>query len=397
MYMYSNRKTMFEIELTYSKTPTGNTWRLLLSVADAPMNAPVTSPEPVPGVSTMFSGTPVIGSAIEVLPQYDIGCTPFPSSWTNIPVGSLKAPQSATPTGHYDVKGLTEKLKTNPKKGIPKDESNILNTKNMFRSNTYPQKKGRSLGYFLIRFLLDAYWDTTLVILMVATAASLALGIKFDKGNLYFCFPYLTVQANTHVHDGRGHTALTSECSFMLEEVLAITRGLHDVRKEASALHSSLMGDLSNASSIVLLPEYSASAPGSKIADDNKRLSLRFSAAHLLLCTYMAKGVYCSKRRAFAALRREAWPPRYEMDQGVYSRRGVFHKDSIPGSSSGVGGSGMNVIDQDDQYKLGEESLNLALEKEAREARAKQEWLEKCRQEQELDEEHDRQLLGLYV
>ncbi|GJZ52494.1 hypothetical protein Tco_0607009 [Tanacetum coccineum] len=75
----------------------------------------------------------------------------------------------------------------------------------------------------------------------------------------------------------------------------------------------------------------------------------------------------------------------------------VFHKDSIPGSSSGVGGSGMNVIDQDDQYKLGEESLNLALEKEAREARAKQEWLEKCRQEQELDEEHDRQLLGLYV
>ncbi|GJY13436.1 hypothetical protein Tco_0382745, partial [Tanacetum coccineum] len=43
------------------------------------------------------------------------------------------------------VKGLTEKLKTNPKKGIPEDESNILNTKNLFRSNTYPQKKGKSL------------------------------------------------------------------------------------------------------------------------------------------------------------------------------------------------------------------------------------------------------------
>ncbi|GKB79297.1 calcium-transporting ATPase 8, plasma membrane-type-like protein [Tanacetum coccineum] len=118
----------------------------------------------------------VIGSAIEVLPQYDIG--------------SLRAPQSSTPTGHYDVspeqladmtcehdfvKGLTEKLKTNPKKGISEDESNILNMKNLFGSNTYPQKKGRSLGYFLIRFLLGAYWDTTLVILMVATAASLAL------------------------------------------------------------------------------------------------------------------------------------------------------------------------------------------------------------------------------
>ncbi|GKB07589.1 ALP1-like protein isoform X1 [Tanacetum coccineum] len=180
------------------------------------------------------------------------------------PDGSLKAPQSATPTGHYDVspeqladmtcehdfvKGLTEKLKTNPKKGIPEDESNILNTKNLFGSNTYPQKKGRSLGYFLI-FLLDAYWNTTLVILMVATAFSLPPGRKSEKGNLYFCFPYLTVQVNTRVHDGRGHTALTSECGSMLEEVLAITRGLHDVRKEASALHSSLMGDLSNASSI---------------------------------------------------------------------------------------------------------------------------------------------------
>ncbi|GJW26893.1 serine/threonine-protein kinase SMG1, partial [Tanacetum coccineum] len=53
----------------------------------------------------------------------------------------------------------------------------------------------------------------------------------------------------------RGHTALTSECGSMLEEVLAITRGLHDVHtlgKEASALHSSLMGDLSKANSIVV-------------------------------------------------------------------------------------------------------------------------------------------------
>ncbi|KAL8264578.1 hypothetical protein R6Q59_022708 [Mikania micrantha] len=53
----------------------------------------------------------------------------------------------------------------------------------------------------------------------------------------------------------RGHTALTSECGFMLEEVLTITEGLHDVHtlgKEASALHTSLMGDLSKANSIVL-------------------------------------------------------------------------------------------------------------------------------------------------
>ncbi|PSS26075.1 Serine/threonine-protein kinase [Actinidia chinensis var. chinensis] len=53
----------------------------------------------------------------------------------------------------------------------------------------------------------------------------------------------------------RGHTALTSECGSMLEEVLAITEGLHDVHslgKEAAAVHRSLMKDLSKANTILL-------------------------------------------------------------------------------------------------------------------------------------------------
>nr|GEV69109.1 hypothetical protein [Tanacetum cinerariifolium] len=94
----------------------------------------------------------------------------------------------------------------------------------------------------------------------------------------------------------------------------------------------------------------------------------------------------------------------------------ILHKDTVPDNGSGIGGSGMldeeeiikllkeeemvdlelqvcgNIIDQEDQYKLDEEALNLTLEEEARAAMAKQEWLEKCRQEQELDEEHKRQL-----
>nr|GEY50354.1 hypothetical protein [Tanacetum cinerariifolium] len=43
-----------------------------------------------------------------------------------------------------------------------------------------------------------------------------------------------------------------------------------------------------------------------------------------------------------------------------------------------------------------EEALNLALEEEARQAHADQEWLEKCRKEAELDEEHERQLWRFY-
>ncbi|GJS26077.1 hypothetical protein Tco_0486697 [Tanacetum coccineum] len=71
----------------------------------------------------------------------------------------------------------------------------------------------------------------------------------------------------------------------------------------------------------------------------------------------------------------------------------VFYKDIITGNGSGVC---ENVTDQEDQYKLDEEALNLALEEEERASRAEEEWLEKCRQEQELNEEHERQLLGLF-
>ncbi|VFQ78326.1 unnamed protein product [Cuscuta campestris] len=53
----------------------------------------------------------------------------------------------------------------------------------------------------------------------------------------------------------RRHTAMTSECGSMLEEVLAVTEGVHDVHsiaKEAVALHSSMMEDLSKVCTILL-------------------------------------------------------------------------------------------------------------------------------------------------
>ncbi|GKC13800.1 hypothetical protein Tco_1010582, partial [Tanacetum coccineum] len=40
-----------------------------------------------------------------------------------------------------------------------------------------------------------------------------------------------------------------------------------------------------------------------------------------------------------------------------------------------------NVNDQEDQYKLDKEALNLALDEEARASKAEEEWLVKCRQE----------------
>ncbi|XP_012080805.1 calcium-transporting ATPase 10, plasma membrane-type isoform X1 [Jatropha curcas] len=74
------------------------------------------------------------------------------------------------------VKGLSDLLKTNTEKGIHGDDADLLKRKNAFGSNTYPQKKGRSFWMFL----WEAWQDLTLIILMVAAVASLALGIKTE-------------------------------------------------------------------------------------------------------------------------------------------------------------------------------------------------------------------------
>lgn len=74
------------------------------------------------------------------------------------------------------VEGLANALKTNVEKGICGDDADLLKRKNAFGSNTYPRKKGR--GFW--NFVWDACRDTTLIILMVAAAASLGLGIKSE-------------------------------------------------------------------------------------------------------------------------------------------------------------------------------------------------------------------------
>ncbi|XP_077238426.1 calcium-transporting ATPase 5, plasma membrane-type-like isoform X2 [Tasmannia lanceolata] len=74
------------------------------------------------------------------------------------------------------VKGIGKLLKTNLEKGCGGDDSEILRRRNAFGVNTYPRKKGRSFWIFL----WEAWQDLTLIILVVAAAASLALGIKTE-------------------------------------------------------------------------------------------------------------------------------------------------------------------------------------------------------------------------
>ncbi|MQL78795.1 hypothetical protein Taro_011216, partial [Colocasia esculenta] len=92
--------------------------------------------------------------------------------------------------GYNGVKGLAKLLKTDLDKGISGDDAELLHRRTAFGSNTYPRKKGRSFWVFL----WEAWQDLTLVILMVAAAMSLILGIKtegikegwYDGGSIAF-------------------------------------------------------------------------------------------------------------------------------------------------------------------------------------------------------------------
>ncbi|XP_050383372.1 calcium-transporting ATPase 9, plasma membrane-type [Argentina anserina] len=74
------------------------------------------------------------------------------------------------------VKGVSSMINTNLEKGIDGNEPDLVRRRDVFGSNTYPQKKGRSF----LRFLWEAWQDLTLIILIIAAAVSLALGIKTE-------------------------------------------------------------------------------------------------------------------------------------------------------------------------------------------------------------------------
>ncbi|XP_068331492.1 calcium-transporting ATPase 8, plasma membrane-type-like [Pyrus communis] len=120
---------------------------------------------------------------------------PKPSSTGDFPIGQeelvpvTRDHNFAALQQYGGVTGLGDLLKTNLDKGIHGDDADLLKRKNAFGSNTYPWKKAS-----FWRFLWEAWQDFTLIILMVAAVASLALGIKtegikegwYDGGSIAF-------------------------------------------------------------------------------------------------------------------------------------------------------------------------------------------------------------------
>ncbi|PNY05304.1 calcium-transporting ATPase plasma membrane-type-like protein [Trifolium pratense] len=121
-------------------------------------------------------------------------------------LASMSKDQNISALQQYGgVKGLSNLLKSNPDKGISGDDADLLKRKNAFGTNTYPRKKGRSFW----RFLWEAWQDLTLIILIIAAAVSLVLGIKteglsegwYDGGSI--AFAVLLVIVVTAVSDYR--------------------------------------------------------------------------------------------------------------------------------------------------------------------------------------------------
>ncbi|KAA3479501.1 calcium-transporting ATPase 9, plasma membrane-type-like [Gossypium australe] len=132
------------------------------------------------GENQIVSGAPVASPS--ACDDYKIGLEQLASMTRDHKLSALEQ--------YGGVKGLSGLLRTNLEKGIDEDEADLLNRRNAFGSNTYPRKKGRSFWMFL----WEAWQDLTLIILIIAAAVSLGLGIKteglkegwYDGGSIFF-------------------------------------------------------------------------------------------------------------------------------------------------------------------------------------------------------------------
>lgn len=75
-----------------------------------------------------------------------------------------------------DVEGLLNALETNPENGIEGNEQDVSQRRNIFGSNTYQKPPPKGLIYFIV----EAFKDTTILILLGCAALSLGFGIRED-------------------------------------------------------------------------------------------------------------------------------------------------------------------------------------------------------------------------
>ncbi|XP_044436576.1 calcium-transporting ATPase 5, plasma membrane-type isoform X2 [Triticum aestivum] len=123
------------------------------------------------------------------------------------------------------VKGLSDLLKSNLDMGINPTEDELLQRRDVFGANTYPRKKRKNI----LRFIFDACKDLTLIILMVAAAISLTLGMAtegveegwYEGGSIFLAvFLVILVTATSDYRQSLQFQHLNEEKQNIQVEVL---------------------------------------------------------------------------------------------------------------------------------------------------------------------------------
>ncbi|KAM7256295.1 hypothetical protein ACFE04_012036 [Oxalis oulophora] len=141
------------------------------------------------------------------------------------------------------VKGVAIALGTNPAKGIHANDSNLNLRREKFGSNSYVKPPPKGFFYFVV----DAFKDTTLLILLVCAALSLGFGIKenglqegwYEGGSIFLAvFLVVVVSAVSNYRQERQFDRLSKISSNIKVEVV------RDARRQQVSIFDVLVGDV---------------------------------------------------------------------------------------------------------------------------------------------------------
>ncbi|XP_042043020.1 putative calcium-transporting ATPase 13, plasma membrane-type [Salvia splendens] len=139
--------------------------------------------------------------------------------------------------------GVAAALKTNPLHGITGDDHDLAARKTAFGTNTYPFPPSKSF----LHFVIEAFKDPTILILLACAALSLGFGIKehgikdgwYDGGSIFVAvFLVISVSSVSNFRQSRQFDKLSKISSNVLIEVVRSGR-----RQEVS-IYDVVVGDV---------------------------------------------------------------------------------------------------------------------------------------------------------
>ena len=141
------------------------------------------------------------------------------------------------------VKGLASILQTHVKNGIKGDEADLIQRQNIFGANKYPKPPAKKF----LRFVYEAFKDTTILILLACAMLSLAFGIKqhgwkdgwYDGGSIIVAvFLVVAVSAGSDYKQSREFQKLSTKSSDIRGEVV------RNGRRQPVSIFDVVVGDI---------------------------------------------------------------------------------------------------------------------------------------------------------